>query len=470
MFYLRERKFIVVLILMPLFFIGASIVFANQNERRLQEDKRVLLDAASSKTIYETPRVLMEYGGWLNYQFIDYNDYDNEASVADGLNYVHSADLRFWLKATLMPSVDADHDREHMLYLRFKDVYVERRGTDPGEAFDQDGPHLDSAYLRSQVDPFRLEVGRRYFNMGKGIAYSNVNDGVQLNFLQPGWNVGLLAAHTLPHQDNVDTSVPGYDKNADRYFYGLGVGLAKIKNHQLYSYFLVQRDESNQRPQAVNQSYQYNCEYSGLGMKGQINSAWNYWIEVIKETGTSRIFGSNEKKNIEAWALDAEMTVEPKWSMNPRFTFEYAFGSGDADRVSVTDTEFGNTRGDDENFLYFGYLSTGYALAPRLSNLHMVHCGLKVNPLEKRRKLRNLLVGLDYYRFYKHRKAGGISDSEATVSSEYIGSEMDLTFEWPLLSDLELNVEVGHFMPGDAYAGSANSNENFLLVSLIHTF
>ncbi len=466
--FFKKHQIILLLIVLVLRF--SSFSFANQIDRRLQEEKRISLQQAELRPIYQAPRLLMEYGGWLNYQFIDYDNYDNDAASLDGLNHVHSADLRFWLKATLMPKETSLSETEHSLYLRFKDYYAEKRGANPGEAFDHDGPHLDYAYVTSVMNLFRFEVGRRYFNMGKGIAYSSVHDGMQLNYLKPGWNVGLLASHTLPHEDNVDTSVPGYDKNSDRYFYGLGVGYAKIKNRQLYGYLLVQRDESNQRPENSSQHFDYQSEYLGLGINGKVTPSLKYWVEVIKQTGTSRVFGSNEKKNIEAWAMDAEVNYRPNILFNPRFSFEYAFGSGDADRVNVTDTEFGNTSGDDENFQYFGYLSTGFALAPRLSNLHMIRCSVEINPFEKSKRFKELLVGVDYYEFYKHRKAGGISDLEASVSAPHIGSEIDFFLEWPLLSDCDLNVQFGHFMPADAYDASANSSENFLLVSLIHTF
>ena len=125
---------------------------------------------------------------------------------------------------------------------------------------------------------FKVEAGRRYFNIGRSIAYSNVNDGFKINYLRPRWNFGVLAAHTLPHEDNIDASVPGFSKDSDRYYFALGMGYTGIPKHQLYSYFLVQRDFSDEEPGDPDQQFTYNSEYLGIGAKGDITPHLDYWV------------------------------------------------------------------------------------------------------------------------------------------------------------------------------------------------
>lgn len=63
---------------------------------------------------------------------------------------------------------------------------------------------------------------------------------------------------------------------------------------------------------------------------------------------------------------------------------------------------------------------------PRLSNLYMARAGISVWPAE--------------------------------------------TVDWRIFSDLDMTLEYGHFIPGDAYPAADNNNEDYLAVSVTHTF
>ncbi len=462
----------------PLFFgMGAILFLSNvsfaqesRQKRRVEEEKRNILDQLPAQTLHETQKILYEYGAWFNYRFTNFNNDDNDRSRDDALDEKSSWDNRLWFKAAFRPRGAENPSREHLLYVRLKNVYDERSGVRPGARFDYNGPHLDYGYLVFNFSPVWVELGRRYFNLGKGIAYSDVNDGIQINFKKPRWNIGLLLSQTLPHEDNIDLSIPGALKKSDRKFFGLGVGYAGIRHHQVYGFTLAQKDESNEEPPDPDHEYTYNSQYFGLGSRGTWGKYFDYWIELIKENGTSRVFGTNEKKKVDAYSIDSEVNYSLSLYSHPRFTFEYALGSGDKDRESVTDTEFGNSQGKDRSFLYFGYLPTGYSLSPRLSNLYLYRTGLKFYPLEKYRSLRNLSFEFNYFRFFKHQAAGGISDLEATQNSRDIGQELDTRFSWQILSDIGVTIDYGHFAPGDAYAQRANDTQEYFSVSVTHTF
>jgi len=455
---------------MLIFFIAAFPAEASTRQRLVEEEKRKALEATESVTPQGRGRFLFDYGAWIDFRYTHYRNDDNDSTADDTLRETFEADNRFWLKMDIKPPVDAAGDNEHIVYVRLKDLYIKRFPENETGVYDHEGPHLDYGYMILNFRPYKMEVGRRYFNIGRGIAYSNVSDGFKINYRRPRWNLGFLAARTLPHEDNIDTSVPGYSKDSDRYYFALGAGYAGISGHQLYGYFFLQRDYSDEDPNEPGQQFIYNSDYLGIGAKGAVTPNLDYWIEIIKQGGKSYVFATNGESDVDA--LAANLGVEYHWDIksDPRLSLEYAYGSGDSVRVSVTDTEDGNLSGDDNNFLYFGYFPAGYALAPRLSNIHIYRAGASFKPLGRFRQLRDLTLQVDYFRYFKNKSGGGISDSEATADSHDIGSEIDLTVSWQILSDLKWSLNYGHFMPGDAFLDSADDADDYFSNSLTFTF
>lgn len=443
-----------------------------ENERRVEEEKRASLTKTESAVLESESRWAVDYGGWINFRYDDYNEDDNDKEALDGLKETMSTDIRFWTKLTLKPPPDGAYPNEHSLYVRVKDIHNIDRGGDTNQVheYDHDGPHMDYLYLVLDVRPFWLEIGRRYFSVGQGIAYSNVNDGAELLAIIGEWNIKGFASMTLPHEHNVDVSVPAYDKKLERYYYGVEVTYLGVRNHGLYAFALWQDDHSDEDPDDPLQDYRYDSQYIGLGSQGKLAPNLHYWAEVIQELGQSHQTGTNARKGIVALAADFGVSYDWDVYSNPNFTFEYAFGSGDPDRFNVTDTIDGNATGKDKNFLYFGYLPAGYALSARLSNIHFLKAGMLLKPLEKYRTFKNLSVGAELYRFYKHEEKGGISDLEATGNSHDIGWEMDFNVSWEVLSDLRCTFEYGRFFPGEAYPVDSDNGESYLSLSTTFTF
>jgi len=232
----------------------------------------------------------------------------------------------------------------------------------------------------------------------------------------------------------------------------------------------VQRDSSNEDPISLTQKFEYDSEHLGFGLQGKLLPQMNYWVEVMRQSGKSQVFGGGQERNIHAWAGDFGATYNWDVYSHPNFTVQYAFGSGDADRANVTDTEFGNSLGQDNNFLYFGYLPTGYALSPRLSNIHIYKVGVLFKPLENMKHFQNLNFGIDYYRFFKDENAGAISDLNATVTDEDIGDEINLRLSWQFLSDATLTFQYGYFIAGDAFPDETDNSETYFSTDLTLTF
>ena len=444
--------------------------FASGISRRIEEEKRGSLSGTERAVLETQKKFVIDYGGWSEYRYDDYCDSDNDSSVSDGLDYVNSIDARFWLKAILRPSEDAVNKNVHYLYVRLKELFKQTYAMDKEWKNKQDSPIVEYAYGVLDLNPVWVQAGRHYVSIGRGLAYSDVNDAAQIFLSLPEWKFKALAARTLPHQDNIDLSMPGWSAGSDRYFYAFEGAYRGIPGHNFYSFFLLQQDKSDEEPPDDLQDYDYNSHYIGFGAHGDIIKDLHYLAEVVRENGTSRISPSNEKADIDAWAGMFEAAYDMDVYSHPRFSFRYAFGTGDKDRASVTDTIGGNTSGVDRNFMYFGYIDTGYALAPRLSNLHFLKWTLSLAPMEKWRALKNLSAQASYYRYYKDKAGGGVSDTEATDVEAYLGQEIDFEIAWQIVSDLNLTVQYGHFFTGDAYPDTARDDEDYFSASVILTF
>ncbi|MBF0330734.1 MAG: alginate export family protein [Candidatus Omnitrophica bacterium] len=455
-------------LIMGIFFVtgaGLSLADTDENSRRVEEKKRVIIDQAPLNEVVHRKEYSFESGGWLNYRISDYDELDNDRTEKDYFTRSLRADVRLWGRLTYRPSTASDPDKDY-IYMRIKDIYTELQGTEPGARFDNRGPQVDYAYMGMDHNPWKVEAGRRYFIIGRGIAYSGVHDGVQVNYQPAGLNCTGFISQLPPHTSNIDTSVPGYDKESRRYFAGAGIALTKMKQHQIYTYTVLERDHSRERPENPFQDYRYDAEYFGLGSNGQWADQWPYWAEIIRETGYSREFPSNARSNISAWAFDAEQKFSTKWASKVVFSAEGALGSGDGDREVPTNTVYGNRSGRDHGFSYFGYLPTGAALYPALSNLRLLRLGVDAYPFYRIDLLRKILLGVDYYHYWKDRSDGGFSDLDATVARRDIGQEIDLKADWWVTKKVFLSAEWGSFLPGKAYDRSHRSETQVVSLSM----
>jgi len=451
-----------------IFCLGTRPSLAGETQRRLEEETRRALEPTEPVDAAAFCPII-DYGGWSQVRYINYHDDDRDASAVDTVDDIMWVDTRLWIKTVLRPDAATDRYR-YSLYLRLKNLYSNSQPKATAGGSDNDGPHVDYAYAHVDLGPWRARAGRHYFSVGQGIAYSDVDDGVTLYYTQAPWDIRGFWARTLPHEDNVDTSVPGFAKGGDRRFFGLQADYSGWKGHNLYAYRVWQRDESTERPADAAQNYRYDSEYAGVGARGIWRKTVSYWWESVYETGKGYTSGANTRTDVKAWAHVVAVSYAPQVVTKPSFYLKGAYGSGDADRVSVTDTIGGNASGTDRNFLYFGYLPTGYAFAPRLSNLYFLKAGAACTPFEKHRWLDKIDIAVDYYRYFKADAAGGIYDAQATQASADIGSEVDVTLNWRVFSDLFVSLQYGHFMPADAFSAAADDSEDYLSVSVSLSF
>ena len=287
----------------------------------------------------------------------------------------------------------------------------------------------------------------------------------------------VFGSRSIDHVENIDASTPAIQRDR-RWFVGGQVSYEGIPKHKPYVYLVAERDRTPEHPEVFTQEFDYDANYLGLGLEGEVwlNDEWcipnlEYFCEFIFQSGRSYADGSyGHQQDIRATALDTGLQYMPPWKTHPRFLAEYAYASGDEDRESPTDTLHGNAIGsNDRGFLGFGFLNTGVAFAPRLANLHMLRLAAACKPLEHIDFFKNLEAGLSWFYFWKDKARGGVSDFRADRTSDIdLGTETDLFMNWRITSDLALVVNYGHFWPGQAF--TRKKGRNFFGFSVVLRF
>lgn len=434
-----------------------------ENRKFRELEKYVSLEPTEKAILAEARKFLFDAGGWVDVSYIEFHNDDNNKRLKDVFDADLSVDTRVWAKATFRPNLDGDYIYEHSVYARFKNLYVSRwpKEGQPAVQDDNDGPHVDLLYADVDLRWAEVRAGRQYLYLGQGISYANVHDGVRAKIPFRNWELASFFSTTLPYEENIDYSVPGFDKTSERYFSGTELSWFPRKQVRLYGFFLSQQDRSDPNP-SVSQDYAYHSQHWGLGGSVAKVHGFSAWAEYILETGSSAIFASQDRNEVVAHGANVGADYEFSFYGRPDFTVEYAFGSGDKDRTSVTNTEGGNRRGKDHNFLSFGIYPAGYALAPTLSNLHILRAAGSVHPLDRFWQLKQLNLVVEGYFYWKDERAGGIYDVDATDPGKWVGQEFDAGLLWRVLSDVMVAVRYGMFFPGSAYSNGSNDPEIYL--------
>lgn len=394
--------------------------------------------------------VFVEGGGYFIPQWHEYDD------VGEKSNY-RFLDLRLWGQVVV--------DDVHRVYARMRLSYTDFGAGDSPFGWEEDvaGPNLDQAFYELQLSravekycgavwpvDVRLTLGRQFIEFGQGISLSQILDGGVIDVESGQWRTRLMMANSITTQDNIDRS-PQVADYMDRQFYGFQFDLLTMTDHQPYLYAFYQNDSTRERPAEVPQDYEYNSGYIGLGSTGELVQNLRYGTEAIFEFGQSQKPLPGGRSNIRAFAFDQIFEYFFPGPHEPVASVEYILATGDQDRQFATDTLGGNMFGPDHAFLGFGYVNTGYAFAPVLTNLHVIRLGGRFKPLPMVECLKELELGLDFFGYWKHEKDAPISDPQADRAHHDLGHEIDLYANWRVFSDLSIFLRYARFWTDDAF-------------------
>lgn len=449
---------LVLILAFPGLALAASQDTASQDDKNQEDEKVRELETISAPKPVQV-KLFVKHGIWASSTFRKYKNIDNDSNDTDNLKNSFENDLRFWMWMTYL--------KRYSVYLRFRNTYITRHtGTGyTGIGDDNEGPYLDMAYIVGNVEFDNIKMGakagRQFFTIGRGIAFSGTHDGVILDCTPPNFYLKSLFAHSNPKDDNVDLSVPEYDKKENRLYLGTELSYTRFYPNIFYIYGLMQRDRQEDYPGGDSQRYQYHSQYLGVGFDKQSPKSFSYWLEFIKEWGRSFMdttYVDPQRSKINAWALDLGTRYIFDLPTFPTLEAEYALGSGDPDRTDVADTKpGGNIFGQDNNFSYYGNFSTGYALAGRLSNLEILKIQLGFTPFKNIKFTKSIDMGVKFFWYWKDRAEGPIYDNQATMTNNEVGKEWDLFLYWEPNDNFYINLKFGLFYPGDAFPDATNT-------------
>jgi hypothetical protein len=99
----------------------------------------------------------------------------------------------------------------------------------------------------------------------------------------------------------------------------------------------------------------------------------------------------------------------------------------------------------------------------------MLRTGIALTPFYTVEALRSLSARIDFFRYWKDRPEGAISDLDAQNADKDVGQEIDLRVDWWVTRHILISAEWGVFMPGKAYAspGDARTEAASLSMSVI---
>lgn len=439
-----------------------------EQQLELEEERIVdILEETEWRVIPAKPTVTYDWGGWLTTTRYTFEEFDRTDTLADAIEGATMADVRLWTKV-FMPNGNT-------VYVRVKNQFST---TDWGgvmaarEETDNDGPHVDMAYITLPGgDGKSVKVGRQYFRLGRGLVLSNVLDGIKVkkHFIRS--TIEAYYARTKPHDNNVDTSVPGWDLGSERHFYGFSSNYRLNAGREWYTYFLWEEDKSKEKPENPDQAYDYDAFYLGIGTRGSFTKTITYWGEMVRQKGEAPVSGTNTTTRIDASAFTLGARWLPQIDKHPTLTLELLQGSGDTDRGSVTNAFGGKQTGTtDNNFLHFSAAGLGNAFSPRLSNLRSSRITLTVKPLEGKGRWDDLMISLVRSRYRKVRSLGAISELMASEPSRDVGTEDDLYISFKITDDVRANLVFGRFSPGSAFPVENRAKTNYVSVGISCTF
>lgn len=442
-----------------------------EEQQRRQQELEKLRDLESREFFGEP------YEGW----YVDYGAWFRPAWFAyrDGAGHDISRldfDLRVWADVRNGP---------HQVYGRASAVYWAYADDDgpEGDDHEREGPRGDVVFYQISLgdalgSPERAwdlhaRAGRQYVRLGTGLVYNGIGDGLTLRGNAGPFDFELLGLRSQPHEDDIDQSRPTAD-DQERYFAGGRVVFTGLGEHKPYAAVLIERDRMEEDPEFTSQDFEFDAEYYGAGLRGQVFPGLTYEVEAWIQRGerfAHLTIDDREEVRAHAFLGTADYVLAGPHRL--RLGASYMVGSGDNNRFRITNSFLGNLAGtEDRAFLGFGFIPTGYALAPILSNLRIVRAGFGVRPLAEvewqELGFDALEIGVDLYHYRKDKRDGGISDPFAGFTSAEIGRALDVYLAWAVLSDLSLTARYGVFDPGDAYV--SDQKRPYYSVSIVLSF
>lgn len=473
---------------------NAAARSAENLQRQLNNDDEAMRKAYfSNSPIAE--RLTIDYGGTMRYAF---NIIDTSQSQE---TYEQIYDLR------LFASVELDGAHRFYGRLRFQYNQWDFKGTRPsGADYDDQGWQnpIGELYwyefnlagmIQSQTGAkpdynFVAKMGRQYVIWGQGAALSNYMYAGLFDFSWRDWKLSTIIGQTAGNDTiDWDLSRPGYDEDTHRLYYGGKIEFAGLSGHRPYAYLLAQKDlNAGQNAllpagaPTIPTTFNYNSSYLGLGSNGALGADLVYRGEFMYEYGTtlsdplSHTGGivplAQQETRISAMAGVGGLTWLARNDADSRVDLQIVAGTGSSSRLDAGNTFGGIAPGaTDTSFNSLGYVNTGLVLSPDFANLLCPSIGYSTSPFRGGGIFDGMRFGVTGFLFMRNQNDAPLSFQTTLGGSNYVGGEIDASIEWRLLSDLDLSIRYGIFMPNSSvFLPGQGGARDFVYMGMTYAF
>ena len=287
-----------------------------------------------------------------------------------------------------------------------------------------------------------LQAGRQRFKDSREWLFDERLDAVRLAYRHEKWTAEIaVGQENFGDDDILNSADEGEAEETNNFLVHVRYDI----NPKLHAaaYALIQEDQT---------SDEESPRFFGIHLDGEIANDLEVWLEA------AHVRGRDSDEELRAWGFDLGATYEFDYDIKPSITFGYAFGTGDADTGDDVDRGFRQTGLQDNSAKFNGVTRLKYygeVLDPELNNLNVLTAGIGIRPTKRSS------VDLVYHHYLQHhRDADRISDADIRVETNgldrNIGGELDLVAGYREIDNLDLELTLGYFFPGQALATGAD--------------
>ena len=323
---------------------------------------------------------------------------------------------------------------------------------------------------------FDFSIGRFFFSDFSGAIFAHTMDGLSINVAWPGLSISATAGYTglvlkplsgivLSNLDLIDRYDDSKVLAPPRLIGVAAVSFPEILLRQTVDLtFLLQQDlrpedeliSAGDVDEFPDGGGPVHTQYYGLGISGPLLGLIYYQAAAFLQTGTTLSYrsdaasstgGSYQLSNTLAGYGQLSVEIYLARFLSSRISAVIRYATGDADFATFAE---GNTGGDANMFTPVTDVRPAYIFIPQTGNLASGRIGYVMLPLEwtgrpTTDRFQSELSSTVFFR----TTAGPISAGGVNTDSDalYLGTEIDLTFNYRPFSDLGVAIGLGYFIP-----------------------
>jgi hypothetical protein len=322
------------------------------------------------------------------------------------------------------------------------DVFVKVAASEPVGPFDTFHPVRSEGQVRLAeanillrrffTRRLALEVGRQDFDEKREWLYDENLDGVRLYLDLDPVRAELSVSTNFSETTEADEGVVNYILYTSY----------EMPHRRELAFYIIDR-EDNRHPDV-----DYNRRWYGLRSFGRLGKMDEYWVEL------SWMRGEKQGRALEGSAWEVGFTHVLRGVLfEPSFTFGYAWASGDRDFRDNVDGNFRQPGFEDNNDKFNGVNSFRYygeLFDPELSNMRIFTSDVGF------RWSRRGSIDIAYHTYRQVVRRSNIHGGNLLIEpwgrQTDIGDEIDFIAGYEKLWNIDLELIVGVFRPGTAFA------------------